>query len=146
MKAEELRTKIRRAKYRISSNIFTLDNIIIAVSLIVAVAWIWGSIAAMERNYALQLQLESKTREKLIAEIEYKTLQYENKYLQSDEYRELAARKNLGLVAPGESTLILSEYPDEKAENSTSGAKTESNFTQWMNFLFGGNAQKAAKS
>lgn len=145
MNKEEFRTKIRRVKYRISSDLMTIDNLIIAVSIIVAVAWIWGSISAMERNYALQQQLEVRKRERLLTEIKHKTLQYESEYLKSDEYRELAARENLGLVAQGESVLILSEYPEEKAETSTSPTQKQSNFSQWMNFLFGGNVKKTSK-
>ncbi|MDO4872007.1 MAG: hypothetical protein Q4A27_01075 [bacterium] len=141
----EIQTKIRRAKYHVSSNIFNLDNLILVVSVIVAAAWIWGSISAMERNYNLQSQLEQKTREKLIAEIEYQTLQYENQYLQSDEAKELAARKNLGLVADGEHVLILANYPEEPKKQTAS--RTElNNFTQWMNFIFGGNAKKITNS
>ena len=120
---------------------------IIVVSVIVALAWIWGSISSMERNYSLQRQLELKTREKLIAEIQYKTLEFENQYLQSEEYQELAARENLGLVAQGESVLILADYPAEEAEKiTTETGEKDSNFTQWMNFIFGGNAQKSSKS
>lgn len=145
MNKEEFRTKIRRVKYRISSDLMTIDNLIIAVSIIVAVAWIWGSISAMERNYALQQQLEVRKRERLLTEIKHKTLQYESEYLKSDEYRELAARENLGLVAQGESVLILSEYPEEKIEISTSPTQKQSNFSQWMNFLFGGNVKKTSK-
>ena len=145
MNKEEFRTKIRRVKYRISSDLMTIDNLIIAISIIVAVAWIWGSISAMERNYALQQQLEVRKRERLLTEIKHKTLQYESEYLKSDEYRELAARENLGLVAQGESVLILSEYPEEKIETSTSPTQKQSNFSQWMNFLFGGNVKKTSK-
>lgn len=147
MKKEEIKTRIRRAKYKISRNLLTVDNVIIVVSVIVALAWIWGSISSMERNYSLQRQLELKTREKLIAEIQYKTLEFENQYLQSEEYQELAARENLGLVAQGESMLILADYPAEEAEKiTTETGEKDSNFTQWMNFIFGGNAQKSSKS
>ena len=147
MKKEEIKTKIRRAKYKISRNLLTVDNVIIVVSVIVALAWIWGSISSMERNYSLQRQLELKTREKLIAEIQYKTLEFENQYLQSEEYQELAARENLGLVAQGESVLILADYPAEEAEKiTTETGEKDSNFTQWMNFIFGKNAQKSSKS
>ena len=125
----------------------TIDNVIIVVSVIVAAAWIWGSISSMERNYSLQRQLELKTREKLLAEIQYKTLEFENKYLHSEEYQELAARENLGLASEGENVLILETYPKQETENSSSKSdKEDSNFTQWMNFIFGGNARKTLKS
>jgi hypothetical protein cdivTM7_00627 len=139
--SEILKTKIRRAKYKISKDWFTIDNLIMVCALIIAAAWIWGSISAMERNYKLQLQLEIKNREKIISEIKYKTLKYENQYLKSDEYQELAARENLGLVNPGEHVLILSKYPENK-EKRLVDQKKDSNFVQWMNFIFGGSAKK----
>ena len=141
MNSEILKTKIRRAKYKVSKDWFTIDNLIMVCALIIASAWIWGSISAMERNYKLQLQLEIKNREKIISEIKYKTLKYENQYLKSDEYQELAARENLGLVNPGEHVLILSKYPENK-EKRLVDQKKDSNFVQWMNFIFGGSAKK----
>ncbi len=141
MNSEILKTKIRRVKYKISKDWFTIDNLIMVCALIIAAAWIWGSISAMERNYKLQLQLEIKNREKIISEIKYKTLKYENQYLKSDEYQELAARENLGLVNPGEHVLILSKYPENK-EKRLVDQKKDSNFVQWMNFIFGGSAKK----
>ena len=141
MNSEILKTKIRRAKYKVSKDWFTIDNLIMVCALIIAAAWIWGSISAMERNYKLQLQLEIKNREKIISEIKYKTLKYENQYLKSDEYQELAARENLGLVNSGEHVLILSKYPENK-EKRLVDQKKDSNFVQWMNFIFGGSAKK----
>ena len=141
MNSEILKTKIRRVKYKVSKDWFTIDNLIMVCALIVAAAWIWGSISAMERNYKLQLQLEIKNREKIISEIKYKTLKYESQYLKSDEYQEIAARENLGLVNPGEHVLILSKYPESK-EKRLVDQKKDSNFVQWMNFIFGGSAKK----
>lgn len=128
-------------KFHFSSDILTLDNIFLTVIIIVSLSWIWGNITAMEKNYALQKKLELKRREALISEISYKTLEYEQKYLKSSEYQEIAARQKLGLANEGEHLLILSKYPEEVEEARREKPKT-SNFTQWMNFLFGGNAQK----
>ena len=140
----DLKTKTRRAKYYFSNDILTLSNIIMVSVIFISVIWVWGNIAAMEKNYAIQKKLELKQRQALIDEISYKTLEYEQKYLKSSEYQELAVREKLGLAMPGEHVLILSKYPEEQKERRTEAQKT-SNFTQWINFLFGGNAQKAIK-
>lgn len=134
----KIQTKIRRLKYYFSSSFLTVDNLILGVVLILAISWIWGSISAMGRNFELNQLLEIKNREAQIAEIEHQKLQYENKYLQSEEYQELAARENLGLVKKGESVLILANYPKSKPKENLSGTE-KSNFIQWINFLFGGN-------
>ena len=140
----DLRAKTRRAKYYFSNDILTLSNIIMVSVIFISVIWVWGNITAMEKNYAIQKKLELKQRQALIDEISYKTLEYEQKYLKSSEYQELAVREKLGLAMPGEHVLILSKYPEEQKERRTEALKT-SNFTQWINFLFGGNAQKAIK-
>jgi len=140
----DLKAKTRRAKYYFSNDILTLSNIIMVSVIFISVIWVWGNIAAMEKNYAIQKKLELKQRQALIDEISYKTLEYEQKYLKSSEYQELAVREKLGLAMPGERVLILSKYPEEQKERRAETLKT-SNFTQWINFLFGGNAQKAIK-
>ena len=140
----DLKAKTRRLKYYFSNDILTLSNIIMVSVIFISVIWVWGNIAAMEKNYAIQKKLELKQRQALIDEISYKTLEYEQKYLKSSEYQELAVREKLGLAMPGEHVLILSKYPEEQKKGRTEALKT-SNFTQWINFLFGGNAQKAIK-
>ena len=144
LNVNDLKTKTRRAKYYFSNDILTLSNIIMGSVIVVSIVWVWGSISAMEKNYAIQKKLELKQRQALIEEINYQTLQYEQKYLKSSEYQELAVREKLGLALPGEHVLILSKYPEEKKKQQTETSK-QSNFTQWMNFIFGGNAQKSSK-
>ena len=140
----DLKTKTRRAKYYFSNDILTLSNIVMASFIFISIIWVWGNIAAMEKNYSIQKKLELKQRQALIDEISYKTLEYEQKYLKSSEYQELAVREKLGLAMPGEHVLILSKYPEEQKKEQTKTPKP-SNFTQWINFIFGGNAQKATK-
>ncbi len=144
LNVNDLKTKTRRAKYYFSNDILTLSNIIMGSVIVVSIVWVWGSISAMEKNYAIQKKLELKQRQALIEEINYQTLQYEQKYLKSSEYQELAVREKLGLALPGERVLVLSKYPEEKKKQQVEIPK-QSNFTQWMNFIFGGNAQKSSK-
>ena len=144
LNVNDLKTKTRRAKYYFSNDILTLSNIIMGSVIVVSIVWVWGSISAMEKNYAIQKKLELKQRQALIEEINYQTLQYEQKYLKSSEYQELAVREKLGLALPGEHVLVLPKYPEEKKKQQIETSK-QSTFTQWMNFIFGGNAQKSSK-
>ena len=142
MKIEEIKTQIRRLKFKFNQQVLTGNNIFIAAVVFFAIIWVWGNISVMEKNYSLQKKLELKKREQLIGEIEYETLKYEQKYLKSAEYQELAARSKLGLADKGEKVLILDKYPEEaKKENKV---EKQSNFKQWVNFLFGGNAYKSS--
>lgn len=140
-------TTIRRTYYHVRNNYLTTNNLVILVGLLIAASWAWGSVQAMERNYALQKGVDYKQRELRLAELEKQKLEYEQNYYRSDEYKELAVREKLGLVSPGEKVLILPRNTvpadDENRSSSVAIARPvpESNFQQWVNFLFGGSVR-----
>jgi hypothetical protein len=99
----------------------------------------------MQRNYGLQKEVDLKRQQLQLAQLQSDNLELQNRYYQTNEYRELEARKSLGLVMPGESVLIL---PDNSEAAKTADRSTPrqvvvpqedtTNFEQWLNFLFGG--------
>ena len=143
---------IRRLYYQVRHRYFTMNNIVIAVALLIGASWAWSSIGAMQRNYDLQKSIDSKQRQLKLAELETQNLQYEQRYYKSAEYQELEVRKRLGLANPGEHVLLLPPN-SEQAKNAdavlTKKVQTSlepvSNFQQWVNFLFGGNQRSLQK-
>ena len=144
---------IRRIIYQIRHKYLTLNNAVIAIALIIAAGWVWWSLDVMQRNYKLQKELDDKSRQLIVAQLDTDSARLEQRYYKTDEYKELAVRQRLGLVTPGESVLILPTNSDavkntDKA-NSTAVSVPEpaplSNFSQWMNFLFGGNSKSISK-
>lgn len=141
---------IRRLYYHIRHRYFTMSNVVILVAMIVAASWVWGSIGVMQRNYALQKEVDAKAREKKLAELEVQTLTFRQNYYKSKEYQEFAIRERMGLAFNGENVLILPKNTDaakalDAAPLAISAAiKTEepSNMQQWISFLFGANRQK----
>ena len=129
----------------------TLNNIVLAVACVIAFGLAWNSVTIMQRNYTLQRELDMKSRQKTLTELQVQTLQYQKKYHQSNEFKELAARKSLGLAAPGEKVLILPpnspQAKQQLGENRTAAtARIEStNFEQWMDFLSGRNVRDLRK-
>ena len=123
----------------------------IVIAFAIAAGWAWGSVNVMQRNYALQAELDSKQQQSQVADLEAQTLQFEQKYYQSDEYKELEVRKRLGLAAPGEHVVLLPKNSpaviksDEQVSPSTVKLIETSKFQQWMNFLFGGNTKNLQK-
>ena len=99
----------------------------------------------MQRNYSLQRELDDKKRQLMIAQLDTENAKLEQRYYKTKEYQELAVREKLGLVAPGESVLILTgdaNYKEVASEDAKTTQKKQdiessSNFRQWMNFLFG---------
>lgn len=124
---------------------FNLQTATIIVALYIAISWAWGALNMMDRNYKLQKELSKKQQELQLIEVESITLELEKKYYQTREYQELAARKNLGLVLPGEMVLILP--PNTSADSTSKKESTDkitkkSNFQEWMDFLSGANVKR----
>lgn len=140
----ELKTKIRQGKYQLKHKFFTFENIVLLVAAICCLAWTWGSIDSMTRNWSLAQELMERQREKAVLELEVETLELENEYYASAEYQELAARKYQNKMLLGETMIYL---PDNsvaartkhkaKPEEPTTADVAMSNLEQWMAFLFG---------
>lgn len=133
---------IQKIIYHLKHRYLTLNNVVIAIAFLIAASWVWGSLDMMQRNYALQKDLDYKKRQLQLAELQRDNFALQKSYYETAEYQELAVRESLGLVRPGEKALILPDN-SEAAKEETSATKTAavvepSNVEQWVNFLFGG--------
>lgn len=117
----------------------TLNNGAIAIALLIAASWTWGTVTTLQKNFVLQQQLDQLNQRNEILELQTRSLAYEQQYFRSDEYLELAARDMLGLGQPGEKLLLLPDSSGLKDEVRTQQrtAQEPSNFSQWMMFFFG---------
>jgi len=128
----------------------TLNNVVIAVALIIAASWAWGSMSVMQRNFTLQRNLEDKKRQQTLAQLEVETLKYQSAYYKSTEYQELTAREHYGLALPGEKLLVLppnspaAMAPEAKPATTSQATPDEkpTNFQAWMDFFSGSNAKR----
>jgi len=136
--------KLKRLIYRIQHDYLTLNNIVIAVAVLIAMSWAWGSIESMQKNYELQRTIENKRQQVEIEKLQVSLLEYESKYYQSEEYQELTLRQRTGKGLPGEKQLITQSFEDAAAAEkpTPNTVRNDSNFQQWMNFLFGGNSRR----
>lgn len=142
---------IRKLYYHVRHRYFTMNNVVVGIALVIGMGWAWASVQAMQRNYALQKEVDNKERQQKLIELENDSLSYQQNYYRSAEYQELAVRERLGFADPGEKVLILPPNSDaaKKADEKASGkaaavpvTEPTSNFQQWMNFLFGANKNK----
>ena len=138
---------IRKFIYHVRHKYLTFNNLVIMTAFLIALGWVWGSLQVMQRNYGLQKEVDYKRRQLQLAELQKDSLELQQRYYQTNEYKELAARESLGLVMPGEKVLILPENSEaaKKSDTKTSGSASQvvprdktSNMEQWLNFLFGG--------
>ncbi|MDK2899005.1 MAG: hypothetical protein PWQ10_192 [Patescibacteria group bacterium] len=143
---------IRRIYYLFCHRYLTLNNAVIFIAFCIAAGWVWGSMGVMQRNYTLQKELDDKSRQLIIAELDTENAKLQQRYYKTNEYKELAVRENLGLASPGESVLILPENSKVAKEVDNDAiiitpiqVVETSNFGQWMNFFFGGNSKSISK-
>ena len=129
----------------------TLNNGVILIAAMITCGWIWGSLGVMQRNYTLQKELDDKKRQLIVSQLAVDNSKLEQRYYNTDEYKELAVRERLGLGLSGESVLILpvnsdaAKNADKSLQTATTTAVEKSNFEQWTSFLFGGNSYKTAE-
>lgn len=139
---DSITLKIKRLLYRVRHDYLTLNNVVMLIACLIALNWMWGSITAMQRNYDLQQMVDRKRQQVEIEKLRVSLLEYEGKYYESSEYLDLAVRQRMGLGYPGEKQIIVASTDDDSSVQPTTDTvttpKADSNFQQWMNFLFGG--------
>ena len=145
---------IHKLIYTFRHKYLTFNNVVIAVAFLIAFSWVWGSLQVMQRNFALQKEVDQKQRLLELTQLQKDSLQLQQRYYQTDEYKELAARETLGLVMPGEKLIILPANSqavidaDKAADQQTTPTPTQTstNMEQWLNFLFGGYSKSISGS
>ena len=132
----------------------TLSFGVAAIAAVVALSWVWGSVSMIQTNFDAQKVVDERQHELEVLQLEVATLQYQQNYYQSDEYKDLEARAKLGLVSPDEKVLILPDnsqavQQQDAADNQSSvsvatqnSSSTKSNFQQWIDFLSGKSASQ----
>lgn len=141
----KLTTKFRKGIYWLKHDLLIFDNVIIIIAATFCLAWTWGSIAAMTRNWSLSQEVLEYQREKSLLELEVEMLELENEYYRSNEYQELAARKYQNKKLPGEVMVYLpansgaarAKHQSSTTQEVISETEERTNFQQWIAFLFG---------
>jgi hypothetical protein len=140
------KTNIRKIYYHVRYRYLTMNNVVIAIALMIGAGWAWGSVEMMQRNFDLQKGVDDKSRQLQLVDLQTQNLAYEQRYYKSAEYQELAIRARLGLAKPGEKAIILPPNSEtaKKADTLLTNRTVQTtvptdNFQLWMNFLFGGN-------
>jgi cell division protein FtsB len=115
---------------------------------IVAVLVTWSGIKSVQTNYDLQKQISELEQRNTVQKLENTNLELRNQYYNTDQFLELAARRQFGMAAPGETELLvpkrvaLARTVDlPKLSNKTVGEtalnkpKYQQNFEAWVNFF-----------
>ena len=76
---------------------------------VIAILVSWSGVKSIQTNYELQKQISELSQQNAVAELENTNLKLRNEYLKTNQYLELAARRQFGKAAPGETVLIVPE-------------------------------------
>lgn len=136
-----IKTKLRRLKYKMSHDFLSIENVVLAVAIILCLVWTYQSIVSMSRNWELVERLNSEKKSLELAKIEVETAELENEYYKTEEYQELAARKMANKQLSGEHMVYMPENSEvaknkHKVAEEVKEEKTYSNFEKWMMYLF----------
>ena len=69
----------------------------------------WSGVKAVQTNYGLQKKIAAIEQQNELQKLENTNLELANKYYESNQYLELAARQNFGLAARGEKLVVVPE-------------------------------------
>ena len=116
--------------------------------LVVVLLISWSGIKAIETNYGLQKQIAKLEQQNEVSKLTNENLKLQNDYYNTPQYLELAARKDFGLAAKGETVLIVPkdvalahtvDLPQDKAakeaEKQSKKPAYQRNFEAWMDFF-----------
>ncbi len=121
-------------------HLLTVQNIGLAVAMLIAFGWLWGSVNTLQRNYRYQRQVDVNENNIKLMKLQNQNYQYQQAYLKSTEFQELSARQSLGLAQPGEKLVLLpsSEHITDKVsvQETTIVTAEKSNITKWVDFFF----------
>ncbi len=136
-----VKTKLRQIKYKMKHDFLTVENVVLAIAIILCFIWTFQSIKAMSRNWELSEKITAERKELELLKIEVEAAELENEYYRSEEYQELMARRELDKKLEGENMVVMPEN-SEGAKNKYKSSTTEvaekkySNFEKWRMFLF----------
>lgn len=103
---------------RLSDVRFLGQVIFVIIVLLVS----WSTAKAIQLNFEVQKQVATKQKQNDVQKLKNENLKLKNKYLETDEFLELAARRQLGKAAPGETVMIV---PKEVAMKYTVESKIQ---------------------
>ena len=121
---------------------FNLSRGFIYVALIIYSAYVIG--VAIQNNFATNQQIKSLREDIVALKDDVNNLQNTIIYYQTDSFKELEARKRLGLKGAGETIIMLPKNNEKKVDSSlqTPQEKTDqeeentSNPVKWYRYIF----------
>ncbi len=127
-----------------------MRNVGLYIFTLIVVVISWSGVKTVQKNYELQKKISVLAQQNAVLKLQNENTALQNKYFETDQYLELAARQNLGLAAPGEQVLLVPKslamkYVDPSLAPKTNQVSTTAdnrpkyirNLEAWRDFLLG---------
>jgi len=120
---------------------------------IIALLVSWSGVKTIQTNYELQKQISEQTQQNNVQKLENTNLKLRNEYYKTDQFLELAARRQFGKAAPGETVFIVPkkvalantvDLPgtnQPKKQDLGQKPQYQKNLEAWTNFFFRNRSQ-----
>jgi cell division protein FtsL len=126
------------------------DPRMIGIGLFLVIVFLitWSGVKAIEANYGLQRQIAKLEQQNAVQQLTNENMQLQKEYYNTPQYLEIAARKEFGMAASGETVLVVPkdvalkhtvDTPAAQAQNTQQAAAKkpafQHNFDAWMDFF-----------
>ena len=114
---------------------------------VIALLVSWSGVKAIQTNYELQKQISEASQQNDVKQLENTNLKLRNEYYKTDQFLELAARRQFGKAAPGETLFIVpksvalantidtSTIKTVQTQQKTNKSFYQKNLEAWFNFF-----------
>ena len=145
MFADKIKNLSKHPYYRMLSDTRSLGLLAFGV---VALLVTWSGVKAVQTNYELQKQIAGLEQSNDVSKLENDNQRLRNEYYNSDEFLELAARRQFGKALPGETlylvpknvalahapSLAAAKQQPNNNKSQTHKPTWQKNFEAWINF------------
>ena len=143
---DKLLNKLRSIDWRPFTDVRNI-GLYAFVMIILLVAW--NGAQTIQSNYQLQQKIARLEQQNKLQKLENENLQLKNKFLETEEFLDMAARRQFGKAAPGERVIVVPKEvalryvqapeadPAQRQAGQDDRGKIKSNFDTWRNFLLG---------
>ncbi len=119
-----------------------------AVFAVIVVLVSWSGVKAIQTNYELQKEVSNLQQENDVQQLQNTNLKLKNQYFNTDRFLELAARRQFGRGASGETLLLVPksvalahtvDTPNEQQQTTQPQihkSRGQRNFEAWLDFFF----------
>lgn len=135
--------KFRRFRYSFKHDFLTIENVVLMFAILFCLFCTYRSIESMNRNWELSENLRRAEKNLELKKVEIEMAELENAYYETDEYKELAARKFANKQLEGENMVYMPENSEEARNKHVNEVaevveekKDYSNFEKWMMYLW----------